>query len=95
MNCLICLDELNCDPIKTKHCDCVLHIHPDCYYAFLRKSKFRCPICRVKKKRKNEPTLAHKRPKGWHLGLAHLLALFTEDFAVRSKSRIKREHLRI
>jgi len=54
MNCLICLDELNCDPIKTKHCDCVLHIHPDCYYAFLRKSKFRCPICRIKKKRKNE-----------------------------------------
>jgi len=53
MLCLICLDDLNENTVKSDKCSCKLEYHTDCYNHFINKSKFFCPICRIVDKKTN------------------------------------------
>jgi hypothetical protein len=53
MSCLICLDDLNKDTVRSEKCSCRLEYHVDCYNNFINKSKFFCPICRIVDKKIN------------------------------------------
>ena len=53
MSCLICLDDLDENTVKSKKCSCRLEYHADCYNHFINKSKFFCPICRIVDKKIN------------------------------------------
>ena len=45
--CLICLDELNDNIIKTTNCECNVSLHSECLNSLIKYGLL-CPICRIK-----------------------------------------------
>jgi hypothetical protein len=48
-NCLICLDTIENNHFETKHCDCKIILHSDCFNLMEKTTGLLCPICRIKK----------------------------------------------
>lgn len=47
--CLICLDTVEQNYTKTKHCECKIFLHSDCLELMEKTTGLLCPICRIKK----------------------------------------------
>lgn len=49
IECLICLNTIENNYNETKHCECKIVLHSECFKLMEETSGILCPICRIKK----------------------------------------------